>query len=242
MTLYDLTRPVEDGMPTYPGDPEVRVTPHATADADGYRVTALELGTHAGTHVDAPSHVLTDGATLDEFDAEAFRFDARVVDASNLGPRQPIGPDAVPDAGADLVLFHTGWDEHWGTDRYREHPFLSREAAEQCARHGFAVGLDCFSPDPTPGRSTDGDVDGHRDEDGDHPDDYRDYGTPAHRELLGAGSLVFENLVGLDRLPERCAVSAFPLRVDADGAPARVVAETGDWEPPDSAGRPVSSY
>ncbi|QLG26598.1 cyclase family protein [Halorarum halophilum] len=234
MTLYDLTRQVEDGMPTYPGDPEVRVTPHATADADGYRVTALELGTHAGTHVDAPSHVLEDGATLGEFDLDTFRFGARVVDVPNLGPRGVITPEAVPDAGVDLVLFHTGWDEHWGTDRYREHPYLSREAAERCARRGLAVGLDCFSPDPTPDPNAE--VGGGGQEEDDHDrrnwahgrrDDYSDYGAPAHRALLGAELLVFENLVGLGRLPERCTVSAFPLRVDADGAPARVVAETG---------------
>ena len=232
VTLYDLTRPVENGMPTYPGDPAVSVRPHARMDPDGYRVTALELGTHAGTHVDAPSHVLPDGATLGAFDLDDLRFEARVVDVSSLGPREAIPPNAVPDVGvegdprsrdsgpdpvpgpapvteSDLVLFHTGWAEHWGTERYRAHPYLSPDAAGLCADRGLAVGLDCFGPDPTP------------------PDD----GVPAHRAILGEGLPVLENLAGLDRLPERCSVSAFPLRVDADGAPARVVAETAE-EPP----------
>ena len=211
MTLYDLTRPVTDGMTTYPGDPPVSVRPHATMDADGYRVTDLELGTHAGTHVDAPSHVLPDGKSLDAFDVDAFRFDARVVDVSGLGAREEIPPDEVPNGETDLVLFHTGWADRWGTDRYREHPYLSRAAAERCAGRELAVGLDTFGPDPTPGPCPD--------------DAYGGYGVPAHRALFEAGQLLIENLVGLDRLPERCSVSAFPLRVDADGAPARVVAE-----------------
>ncbi|QLG62721.1 cyclase family protein [Halorarum salinum] len=211
MTLRDLTRPVEDGMATYPGDPAVSVAEHASMASDGYRVTALELGTHTGTHVDAPSHVEPDGATLGEFGPGAFEFDAHVVDATGLDPREAIGPEAVPGTDADLVLFHTGWEDRWGTDRYRAHPYLSRAAAERCAGRGFAVGLDCFSPDPTPGS--------------DGGNGFEGYGVPAHRALLGAGLLVVENLIGLGDLPERCSVSAYPLRVDADGAPARVVAE-----------------
>ncbi len=50
--IVDLTRPVESGTPTYPGDPEVRIEPHATHADDGYRVSRVALGSHAGTHVD----------------------------------------------------------------------------------------------------------------------------------------------------------------------------------------------
>ncbi|WP_313690773.1 cyclase family protein [Halorarum halobium] len=225
MALHDLTRPIEDGMATYPDDPSVAVSPHARMDADGYRVSELRLGTHAGTHVDAPSHVLAGGASLGEFDPEAFRFDAHVVDVSDLGARAEIPAEAVPATTADLVLFYTGWAAHWGTDRYRAHPYLSRRAAERCAGRGLAVGLDCFGPDPTPLApgfvvETDRDDDAEPDLDG--------YGTPAHRALLEKGCLILENLVELDGLPERCSVTAHPLSVDADGAPARVVAETGE--------------
>lgn len=60
MATFDLSQSVESGMQTYPGDPPVRVDPHADFDADGYRVTALAMGTHTGTHVDAPSHTEED--------------------------------------------------------------------------------------------------------------------------------------------------------------------------------------
>src|SRR3954471_9314854 len=58
MRIYDLTRALEPGMPVYPGDPPVHFEAHADYPGAGFRVTALSLGTHAGTHLDAPSHFL----------------------------------------------------------------------------------------------------------------------------------------------------------------------------------------
>lgn len=215
---YDLTHPLESGTPAYPGDPPVDLDPHATLAADGYRVTDLHLGSHAGTHVDAPSHTEPDGASLAAFDPADFVFDARVVDCRPCDPREAIGPEAVPEpAGAELLLFRTGWDAHWGEARYWDHPFLAPAAAERCADRGVAVGLDAASPDPTPvgrGELSAGDV-GTDDE----PD-----GVPAHHALLGAGLPVVENLTGLDRVPERFELRAYPLRIDADGSPVRAVA------------------
>jgi len=196
-------------MPVYPGDPAVTVTPAATMAADGYRVTSLSISTHAGTHVDAPSHLLPDGPTLSDYPIEAFSMDARLVDVT-VGPREPIEPDAVPDGtGADVVVFRTGFDARWGRDRYRDHPYLAVETADALAERGQHVALDAASPDPSP--SPRADADG--------PDGY-----PAHRALFARDRLVFENLRGLDGLPSRFRLDAFPLRIGADGAPVRAVA------------------
>jgi kynurenine formamidase len=200
--LYDLTRRVETGMPTYPGDPEASVEPHATFEGSGYRVSRLELGTHTGTHVDAPAHTEADGRTLDAFDVEDFRFDARLVDCRDVDAGGLIRPDALPDDdGADLLVFRTGWEDEWGTARMTDHPALAPETARDCARRGVSVATDALSPDPTGGD-----------------------GVPAHHAVLGAGGLILENLCNLDAVSDRFALLAFPLRVDADGAPARVVA------------------
>lgn len=216
--LVDLTRRVESGMPTYPGDPPVSVTPHATHDADGYRVSRLELGTHAGTHVDAPAHTEPDGRTLDGFEVDRFRFDARLVDCRGVGANEAIAPDAVPETDAEMLVFRTGWAAEWGT-RTTDHPYLAPETAERCAEAGHHVGIDTLSPDPTGGGdATDG-------ADGDGGDDGNG-GVPAHRALLGAGLLIVENLRNLGAVPDRFELLALPLRVDADGAPVRAVART----------------
>ena len=249
MTTYDLTRPVEDGMPTYPGDPAVSVAPHATHERDGYRVSELHLGSHAGTHVDAPSHTEPDGRTLGEFPVAAFEFDARLIDCRDLGSRAPIGVDRVRDAvGAgdegssadaaadcDALVFDTGWAARWGTDEALDHPYLTAETAAWCAERGLHVGTDALNVDPTPndragdggavgddstgvGDPSEGDVP-NRATPKDEPE-----GVPAHHALLGADRLVIENLTNLDGLPDRFELGAYPLALDADGAPVRAVA------------------
>jgi kynurenine formamidase len=230
--LYDLSQPVETGMQTYPGDPDVSLEPHATVEADGYRVSELVCGTHTGTHVDAPSHTETGGASLAAVPVETFRFEAVRVDVTGREPRTPLSSadlvdgvaDAatLPDPGSegdggkggegdvDLLAVHTGWDAHWGTEAYLDHPFLAPAAAEWCAERGLHVAVDALGPDPTPTPRAAPD----------EPD-----GVPAHHALLGADRLVVENLRGLGAVPDRFTLHAYPLAVDADGAPVRAVAE-----------------
>ncbi|MGM0592498.1 MAG: cyclase family protein [Halobacteriota archaeon] len=212
MTTHDLTHPLTDGMPTYPDDPSVSVTSDATIESDGYRVTRLTLGSHTGTHVDAPSHTESDGKTLGDFSLDTFRFDARRIDLRELGPRDPIPVDALPEPTSDdLLVLHTGWDDYWGTPRALDHPYLTREAARWCVDHGYHVATDGLSVDPTPSDTS-------RD---DEPE-----GVPAHRELLGADRLIVENLTGLAALPVRFVLHAYPLALDADGAPVRALGIT----------------
>ena len=221
----DLSRPIETGMPTYPGDPDVTLAPDATHEADGYATSELRTGTHAGTHVDAPRHTLPGGEAIDERDVGRFAFEARLVDPRPLEPREPIAPGALPDPDAldrdvDLLVLRTGWASHWGTERYRDHPYLTAAAAERCREARVGVGLDTFGPDPTPTAA--GEADERANDDGE-PD-----GTPAHDALLGDSLPIVENLCGLDDLPERFRLYAFPLRLrGADGSPVRAVAE---WE------------
>lgn len=206
----DLTQPFETGMQTFPGDPSVSVEPAATMDEDGCRVTALQCGTHCGTHIDAPSHILPDGNSLDGYPLDRFVFDVRVVDCSGLDPRELIPATVLPDDDAgDMVVCRTGWDDYWGTERYLDHPYFSPEAADRCVEAGWSLGLDTLNPDPTPTEHA------SRDE----PE-----GFPAHQLLLGNDLFILENLTNLAGL-DRCRLFAFPLALpDADGSPVRAVA------------------
>jgi len=221
MTLQDCSHPIETGMQTYPGDPAVSLSSHSTHAGDGHRVTAVELGSHAGTHIDAPAHTEPDGATLGAYAVSRFRFDARLVDVRDREAREPIPPTAVPETDADILVFATGWDAYWGTPQYYEHPYLDPETAERCAEAGYHVATDTLSPDPTPtddrgsGESSGCAIPGEP------------TGVPAHHALLGADRFVIENLTGLGRLPYRFVLHAYPLALDGDGAPIRAVAETG---------------
>jgi kynurenine formamidase len=219
--VFDLSHAITDGMQTYPGDPDVTCSAATTFETDGYRVTELGCGSHTGTHVDAPSHTEADGASLDAFDLDRFVLRTVRVDCQDLGARDAIPPERVPerDTPADdetsreieCIVFHTGWDEHWGTETYLDHPYLAPETAQLCAERGFAVGIDALNPDPTPTASH-----------GEHSDD-EPSGVPAHHALLGNDCLIFENLTALETVPEVFELRAYPLPLGADGAPVRAV-------------------
>ncbi|ELY77664.1 cyclase family protein [Natrinema pallidum DSM 3751] len=205
----DLSHPIETGMQTYPDDPAVTVRRHATHDDHGVRVDALECGSHTGTHVDAPIHVDPDGTPLDAYPVERFVFDAVRVDCRDLAARKPIPAARVPAVDADLAVFWTGWDSHWGTERYLEHPFLSPAAAVTCVDREFDVAVDTLNPDPTPTDSATAD---------------EPAGFQAHHALLGNEQLILENLTGLGAAGDRFELRAYPLALGTDGAPVRAVA------------------
>lgn len=210
MPYRDLSHRVESDVPVFPGDPPVTLAPHATLGDDGYRVTAIDCGSHTGTHVDAPSHTEADGRDIDSYDVDRFALDAVVADCRGLDPRAPIERNHLPASDAELLVVRTGWDEHWGEDRYFDHPFLTPDAARFCVDQGYDVAVDALNVDPTPTEKA-------------TPDEPE--GFQAHHVLLGEDHLIFENLTHLSGLPDRFEFLAFPLNLaDCDGAPVRAVA------------------
>ncbi|WP_017556903.1 cyclase family protein [Nocardiopsis baichengensis] len=216
--VIDLSHPVGPGTQVFPGDTPPVVSPACTLAADGYNSVRLDLGSHTGTHADAPYHFLSDGPRLGDLPLELFTGPAVVVDATGLAPRTPIGPEAFGpwedrlEPGA-VVLVRTGWDRHYGTEAYYDHPYLSGAAARLLVARGVrTVGLDTLSPDETPYAGRGG-------------EDWS-----AHLAVLGAGGTVIENLRGLAAADAPGArFCAFPLRLESgDGAPVRAVALLGD--------------
>lgn len=212
--IVDLSHPLDDDTPVYPGDPVARFQPATTIDEHGYNVLHVAMGSQTGTHVDAPFHFLADGPRIDELPLELFVAPAVVADVRGRAPHAAITwDDLAPVAdrlgpGRMLVL-HTGWDAHWGTDAYFDHPFLAGDAAERVVAAGVrTVGLDALSLDETvPGGEPSG-------------------GFAAHLAVLGAGGVIVENLRGLGALRSwEPVISVLPLRLaGADGAPVRAVA------------------
>lgn len=195
MRIVDLTRPIEPGMSVYPGDPEVRFHPHSGYSEHGFRVTGLELGTHAGTHLDAPAHFLPAGATVDALPLEKLVGAARVID-----PDAPI----LSFARGERVLIRSGWGSRWGQPGYfTEFTGMTADLAERLAAAPVAlVGLET----PTL-----------------HPEWEED--ARLHRLLLERGIVLVENLANLDALPERFGLAALPLPLRGlDGSPCRVLA------------------
>jgi hypothetical protein len=134
MDRIDLSRPFAAGMPVYPGDPPVEIEPHATLEDDGYRVSVVRFGSHAGTHVDAPSHTEADGPNLDELSIDTPYLES-TSQVTLTGTRSGAG---VASAAAAL-------DALW-PDGYREQYERARANATWLADELSALGYPVVDP------------------------------------------------------------------------------------------------
>lgn len=217
--IVDLSHPLGADTQVYPGDPVPSARPHAVIERDGYNVLAVHLGSHSGTHVDAPYHVREDGARLDELDLTLFVGEALVLDVRGLAPRTPITADVLAGAGwvgqaAPIVVLATGWDALWGSEAYLDHPWLDPGACAALLAAGTrTIALDAPNIDATPGAPG-------------HPDGDPGDGLVCHHLVADAGGVVAENLRGLEQLStSRPLLSMLPIALSgADGAPVRAVA------------------
>ena len=73
MKFYDISLPISNNLPVWPGDAPVSLKMVSSiAKGDQCNITGIEMGTHVGTHIDAPYHFLEDGATIDTIPIETF--------------------------------------------------------------------------------------------------------------------------------------------------------------------------
>lgn len=211
--VVDLSIPLDESTPSYPGDPAPRLCAASTIAADGFNVTKLELSSHSGTHCDAPFHFREDGPKLDELPLERFVGPGVLVDATGLEPHEPITWERLrPYAFAPgaIVLLHTGWDARRADPSYFDHPYLDGDACERLLAAGVrTIGIDAINIDETP--AGDLDLSAFR----------------CHAAISAADGVIVENLANLQALYGLAEplISVVPLRLaGADGAPARAVA------------------
>ncbi len=203
--LIDITPPIRNAMPVYPGNPGVSVRTVRDVRAGAHStLSEITMGTHTGAHVDAPGHFIAGAALLEEMPLEALVGPARVLAIS--ADREITAEElAVHDiAPGERVLLRTrNSDTLWQLDRFSpDYVYLSTLAAEYLADlRPACVGVDYLS------------VGGHKAN-----------GSEVHGALLGAGILVIE---GLDLSAAEAGdyeLLCLPLSIaGAEAAPARAV-------------------
>lgn len=72
MKIIDLSQPLFDNMPVYPGDPEVTIKEVHTLQKEGWNMRNMTFTTHIGTHVNVPYHMNNTGRRLDSYDLDRF--------------------------------------------------------------------------------------------------------------------------------------------------------------------------
>ncbi|MDG7040650.1 MAG: cyclase family protein [Nitrososphaerota archaeon] len=201
--IVDLTERIEEGMPFYPSDPRPELIQFKTLDIDGYNVKQIVIGTHSGTHVDAPIHALKNGIGIDKMDPMACSGEAEVLDVSY---EREVKPDLLTkDLRGKVVLFYTGsndeWKPGWSMSSFS---YLGVETAKRLVSIGpRAIGIDSPSVEgPYTGRDV-------------------------HTALLTNGIPIVENISGsLKALlgKDFYFLCLFLPIKDGDGSPARAMA------------------
>ncbi len=206
--IIDISVPISPGLAPFPGNPAPIVEAQSRIiDGEATNKSILHLGSHAGTHVDAPAHLLDGADGVDAVALDVLVGDAQVVDATSVERLiRPSDLEAMSiERGVIRVLFLTRNSIHW---QRPEMPYpigyvaLGSEAAEWLIERGVRlVGTDGLSIEPfgAPGR-------------------------PTHRALIEAGVIIVEGLDLAAVRPGRYTLICLPLRVvGGDGSPARAI-------------------
>src|SRR2546428_11134212 len=83
MTILDISRPLKEGVPTWPGDTAFSYEVSWSKEQSGsVNVGKLTMSIHTGTHIDAPFHFDNEGRKVMELDLDLYIGTARVIDVS----------------------------------------------------------------------------------------------------------------------------------------------------------------
>jgi kynurenine formamidase len=200
--LVDLSQTIAAGMPVYPGDEPTELTQTRYLEQHHHNNHRLCIGMHAGTHLDGPMHMLPGNTYVSQLPLQPFISPGCVIDVRGQSDIRwkPEYEHAIKDGYS--VLFYTGYDHWYGSDRYwHHHPCLHPEICDHLVRKSVRLlGVDLPSPDQPP--------------------------FPIHKRLLGNGVYILENLANLGQLlgVPNFELIALPLKLEADGSPVRAVA------------------
>jgi len=207
MTIYDISLSISPTLPTWPGDPGLKLEQFESMDKGAhYNATQISSSVHLGTHVDAPRHFLNEGNTVEQLPLEVLTGPCYVT-------QLPDGIDAITAEVLDRteitsemkrVLFGTSNSHYWakGESKFQtDFVAITEDGAEWLVERGVQlVGVDYLSVAP-----------------------YGD-SIPTHTVLLKAGIVVVEGLNLSNVMRGFYDLYCLPLKIaGSDGAPARAI-------------------
>jgi len=203
--IYDVSLPIVSGGVVYPGNPPIEIAAvTSVAKGDSSTLSNISFGSHTATHLDAQSHFVAGGATLDDIPLDLllgpallvrFPDDVMAITAAHLR--------SAGLAGQTRVLFATrNSNFNRGTTFVPDFTYVAPDAAEYLVELGVQlVGVDYLSVEQF------------------HSGHHR-----THKTLLGAGVVIVEGLQLSAPAAGSYELICLPLRLTGlDGAPARVV-------------------
>lgn len=201
--VIDISPALRDPMPTYPNNPLYSIrTVRSVEEGERSTLSEITLGTHTGTHVDAPSHFIAGAEPLEAMGLEPLVGTARVIELDVAEAIEPADLEPHVITRGERILLKTRNSALWAKDEFDpEYVFLSADAARFLAEKGIAcLGVDYLS------------VGG------------KGNGVEVHQALLGAGILLIEGLDLTAAEPGEYDLVCLPLKLaGVEAAPARAV-------------------
>ena len=203
MRIIDISQEIRHDMTVYPGDP--RFTSRSVSSfkhGDICEVSELTIGSHCGTHIDAPLHMIPGGATIETMPLEQFIGPCRVLTLAAPVITEKMLSEHQIQEGERILLRTDPKGEYRPRNGHFNPAVLSMRAAQYLAQqHVRLVGID--SPTVENMEICDGEI---------------------HRTLLGAGVAILEGLLLEKATGEHYFLSALPLSLTGEnGAPCRAV-------------------
>ena len=222
MKIIDISRTIQADMEMYPGDAGPQITKVSGLDEDSYNISRITLGTHTGTHVDPPLHLICGGAGIDRLSMNTLVGNARVLDLSSIN--RPIEASDIGslDSGEIILLKGDRGDSGDKFDRLLPGPAALCDPGDldgsggpgassgacltaACARYLVDIGIKTIGTNAISIGAPD--------------EEYE-----VHHRLLDAGIVVIEGLEMPDVEAGDYFLVCLPLKIaDGDGGPARAV-------------------
>jgi len=202
MTIIDISRKLEIGMPSWPGDtPFSYEVSWSKEESGSVNVGKLTMSIHMGTHIDAPFHFDNDGKRTYDMDLSVYIGPAYVVDLSGKDKITRSDLEGLPIDGIERLLIKTNsWKD--STVFPETIPYLDADVSEFLAEKGIVlIGVDVPSVDPLDSKE-----------------------LAAHHSLHANGVHILE-AVNLEHVEEGVyELIALPLAiVEGDGSPVRAI-------------------
>jgi arylformamidase len=207
MEIIDITIPLTPRTPVWEGDQGITINQNVfKSEASDFNISRIEMGVHAGTHIDSPYHLFNHGSTVDKIPLDILFGEATVLEVSS--DWDVINSEALLasgfNSGVERLILKTQNTEYWIRDPYGFHGDyigIDTEGAEFLVSQGVKlVGVDYFSASPM-----------------------NDLVRP-HEILLEAGVVILENAYLVDVLAGEYQLVCLPLKLQGtDGAPVRAI-------------------
>ncbi len=206
MRIQDISIPISEDMPVYPGDPVVKIERVLQIEkGDLANVSELSFGNHTGTHIDPPAHFFPGGKPVDQLDLSVLYGSAQVVDLTLV--KHVITANDLERAKLpkpiERILLKTRNSFLWEKPGFqKDYVAFAEDAARWLVERGARlVGIDYLSAESYEARE-----------------------PRAHRVLLSGGVIIVEGLNLREIAPGQYTLACLPLKIkEGDGAPARAI-------------------